>query len=168
MSGSSTTGRLTFRAATLADLPAIVALLADDPLGARREKFVLPLPGSYAEALAAIDRDPNNELVVVDAAERPVLGVLQLTFIPSITYQGGWRALIEGVRVAAEFRSAGVGRRLFRWAIERARQRGCHMVQLTSDKTRPDAIRFYESLGFVASHEGLKLRFGAAPEARDE
>lgn len=168
MSGSSTTDRLTFRAATLADLPAIVALLADDPLGARREKSVLPLPGSYAEALAAIDRDPNNELVVVDAAERPVLGVLQLTFIPSITYQGGWRALIEGVRVAAEFRSAGVGRRLFRWAIERARQRGCHMVQLTSDKARPDAIRFYESLGFVASHEGLKLRFGAVQRSQDE
>lgn len=167
MPESSTTDRLTFRPATLADLPAIVALLADDPLGARRENNVLPLPGSYAEAFAAIDCDPNNELVVVDAAERPVIGLLQVTFIPSITYQGGWRALIEGVRVATSFRSAGVGRQLFRWAIERARERGCRMVQLTSDKARPDAIRFYESLGFVASHEGLKLRFAATEVTHD-
>lgn len=162
-----TQARLAFRPATPADLPAIVAMLADDPLGARRESCDLPLPGGYADALAAIDRDPNNELVVVDAEERPVIGVLQLTFIPSITYQGGWRALIEGVRVAAGYRSAGVGRQLFRWAIERARERGCHMVQLTSDKARPDAIRFYESLGFVASHEGLKLRLSAAEGSND-
>ncbi|WBY02401.1 GNAT family N-acetyltransferase [Ramlibacter tataouinensis] len=156
---------LDFRRATLADLPAIVALLADDPLGARREKFSDPLPPSYSEAFAAIDRDPNNELVVVDTPERRVIGVLQLTFIPSITYQGGWRALVEGVRVAAEFRSGGVGQRMFSWAIQRARERGCHLVQLTSDKTRPDAIRFYESLGFVASHEGLKLHLGGPGRA---
>jgi GNAT superfamily N-acetyltransferase len=86
-----------------------------------------------------------------------VVGVLQLTFIPSITYRGGWRALIEGVRVAAAIRSGGVGRQLVEWAIARARERGCHVVQLTSDKSRVDAIRFYERLGFVASHEGLKL-----------
>jgi GNAT superfamily N-acetyltransferase len=86
-----------------------------------------------------------------------VVGVLQLTFIPYLTYKGGWRALIEGVRVAAPLRSAGIGRRMFLWAIDRARQRQCRMVQLTSDKTRPEAIRFYESLGFVASHEGMKL-----------
>jgi GNAT superfamily N-acetyltransferase len=153
MSGSD----LTFRCATLADLPAIVALLANDPLGARREKHVHPLPDSYADAFAAIDRDPNNELVVVESEPRRVIGVLQLTFIPNITYQGGWRALVEGVRVAAEYRSGGVGEKLFRWAIQRARDRGCHMVQLTSDKARPDAIRFYEKLGFVASHEGMKF-----------
>ena len=98
--------------------------------------------------------------MVVDTADRPVVGVLQLTFIRYITYQGGWRALIEGVRVASDFRSGGVGRQLFVWAIERARERGCHMIQLTSDKTRPDAIRFYEKLGFVASHEGMKLHLG--------
>lgn len=148
---------ITFRRATLADLPSIVALLADDPLGARREDFATPLPQAYADAFAAIDRDPNHELIVVDSADRRVIGVLQLTFIPGITYRGGWRALIEGVRVAAEFRSGGVGGRLFQWAIQRARERGCRLVQLTSDKARPDAIRFYESLGFVASHEGMKL-----------
>jgi GNAT superfamily N-acetyltransferase len=86
-----------------------------------------------------------------------VVGVLQLTFIPYLTYQGGWRALIEGVRIAPDLRSRGLGRILFEWAIERARVRGCHMVQLTSDKSRPDAIRFYQGLGFAASHEGMKL-----------
>lgn len=150
----------TFRRATLADLPAIVALLADDPLGAGREQFSDPLPPAYRDAFAAIDQDPNNELVVVDSADQRVIGVLQLTFIPSITYQGGWRALVEGVRVAAGFRSGGVGQQMFSWAIQRARERGCHLVQLTSDKARPEAIRFYEKLGFVASHEGLKLHLG--------
>ena len=148
---------LTFRRAARADLGTIVALLADDPLGAKRERNVDPLPEGYADAFAAIERDPNNELIVVEVDKRRVIGVLQLTFIPYITYQGGWRALVEGVRVAAEYRSGGVGEKLFRWAIQRARDRGCHMIQLTSDKARPDAIRFYERLGFVASHEGLKL-----------
>lgn len=148
---------LTFRRAIRDDLPAIVALLANDPLGAQRENHVLPLPQSYEDAFAAIDRDPNNELVVVDTPEHRVAGVLQLTRIPHITYQGGWRAQIEGVRVASALRSSGIGRQLFLWAIERAREAGCHLVQLTSDKARPDAIRFYEGLGFKASHEGMKL-----------
>ena len=154
----------TFRRSTAADLPAIVRLLADDPLGAQRETHASPLPGSYYAAFEAIERDPNNELVVVEC-DRRVVGVLQLTFIPSITYRGSWRALIEGVRIDASLRSAGLGRKLFAWAIERARERGCHLVQLTSDKARPDAIRFYESLGFVASHEGLKLHL---PTTHDE
>lgn len=132
-------------------------MLADDALGAQREIYRLPLPQSYADAFAAINQDPNNELVVVENAAHRVIGVLQLTFIPCLTYQGGWRALIEGVRVAAEYRAGGVGKQLLLWAIERARARGCHLVQLTSDKARADAIRFYEGLGFVASHEGLKL-----------
>ncbi|MGQ4582252.1 GNAT family N-acetyltransferase [Lysobacter sp. F60174L2] len=153
----STDPALTFRAATRDDLPAIVALLANDPLGAERENHVLPLPRSYEDTFAAIDRDPNNELVVVDTPEHPVAGVLQLTRIPHITYQGGWRWQIEGVRVASALRSSGIGRQLFLWAIERARRSGCHLVQLTSDKARPDAIRFYERLGFKASHEGMKL-----------
>jgi GNAT superfamily N-acetyltransferase len=89
-----------------------------------------------------------------------IVGLLQLTFIPHLTHQGAWRAQIEGVRVAAALRSSGVGGHLFAWAIERARERDCRMVQLTSDKARPDAIRFYQRLGFVASHEGLKLRLG--------
>ena len=147
---------VTFRRAREADVPDIVRLLADDPLGAKRERHETPLPESYARAFRAIDADPNNELVVACQDER-VVGVLQLTFIPYLTYQGGWRALIEGVRVDARVRSLGLGRALFEWAIARARERGCHMVQLTTDKSRPDARRFYEALGFVASHEGMKL-----------
>ena len=145
-----------FRRAVRADLADIVRLLADDPLGARREEYASPLPDQYSLAFEAIDRDPNNELVVVELGGR-VAGVLQLTYIPYITYRGGWRALIEGVRIDSSARSSGIGRKLFAWAIERAREKGCHMVQLTSDKTRPDAIRFYEWLGFVASHERMKL-----------
>lgn len=148
---------LEFRRATRDDLPAIVAMLADDPLGALRESNTSPLPRCYHDAFDAIDRDPNIELVVAQAGGSGIVGVLQLSFIPNISHRGGWRALVEGVRVAAEARSEGVGRQMLLWAVERARQRGCLMVQLTSDKSRGDAIRFYEGLGFVASHEGMKL-----------
>ena len=150
------------RRAVRDDLHAIVGLLADDALGATRETWVSPLPACYHDAFDAIERDPNQELVVVEANSR-VAGVLQLTFIPYLTHRGSWRALIEGVRVDASLRSSGIGRRLFAWAIERARERGCRIVQLTSDKRRPDAIRFYEGLGFTASHEGLKLTLDRAP-----
>lgn len=151
---------LSFRRARLDDVPTIVRLLADDPLGARRERDETPLPDSYVRAFHEIDGDGNNELIVACRDER-VVGVLQLTVIPGITYQGGRRALIEGVRVARGERSRGLGRALFEWAIARARERGCHMVQLTTDKSRPDALRFYEGLGFVASHEGMKLHLGS-------
>ena len=154
---------LTFRQATRSDVPDIVRMLADDALGQTRESFGSPLPASYYAAFDAIRGDPNNELVVACLAGRAV-GVLQLTFIPYLTYRGSWRAQIEGVRVDASVRSRGVGRRLFEWAIDRAGQRGCHLVQLTSDKTRADAIRFYESLGFVASHEGFKLQLRSRPD----
>lgn len=147
---------LTFRAANENDLVAIVRMLADDALGAKRERFVTPLPESYRQAFAAIDSDPNNELVVACLGD-DVAGVLQLTFIPYLTYQGSWRALIEGVRVDAQHRSLGIGQQLFEWAIARARERGCSMVQLTTDRAREDALRFYERLGFVASHHGMKL-----------
>ena len=150
-----------FRRASREDLPSIVRLLASDPLGAERETCTSPLPQTYYEAFDAIDRDPNNELVVVEAGDHAVVGVLQLTFIPSITYRGGWRALIEGVRVVSELRSSGIGKKLFLWAIRRAKERGCHVLQLTSDKRRPDAIRFYESLGFVATHEGMKMHLAS-------
>lgn len=145
-----------FRRAVRADVPEIVRLLADDPLGSKRERYELPLPASYLTAFEAIDSDPDNELVVACLGTR-IAGVLQLTFIPYLTYQGSWRALIEGVRVASGLRSAGIGKALFEWAISRARERGCHLVQLTTDKSRPGALRFYEALGFVASHEGMKL-----------
>ncbi|MHB0775044.1 N-acetyltransferase family protein [Halomonas sp. WWR20] len=147
---------ISFREAIRQDLDAIVQLLADDPLGATREDGSRPLKEAYLGAFEAIDSDPNNVLYVAEHGDR-VIGVLQLTFIPYLTYQGSWRALIEGVRVHRDYRSGGVGRRFFQWAIDRARERGCYIVQLTSDKSRPDAIRFYESLGFTASHEGLKL-----------
>ncbi len=149
--------RPSFRRATRADLAAIVRLLADDPLGASRERPEDPLPESYGSAFEAIDRDPNNELVVASGGAGEVLAVLQLTFIPYLTHQGCWRAMIEGVRVDSRLRGQGVGRFLFLWAIERARERGCGIVQLTTNKARPDALRFYQQLGFVASHEGLKL-----------
>lgn len=146
----------TFRAARVDDLPALVRLLADDPLGAKREVVSSPPASGYTKAFAAIEADPNNELVVA-TADGTIVGMLQITFIPSLTYQGGWRALIEGVRVSSGARSQGVGGAMVRWAIERARARGCIMLQLTTDRTREDALRFYERLGFVPSHHGMKL-----------
>ena len=149
---------LSCRRARAEDLSAIVRMLADDPLGAKRERYEEPVPETYARAFHAIEADPSNELVVAVQGER-VIGVLQLTFIPSLTYQGGWRALVEGVRLDRRVRSQGVGKALFAWAIARAREHGCVMIQLTTDKSRPDARRVYEGLGFVASHEGMKLHF---------
>jgi len=147
-----------FRSAKQDDVPFIVDMLADDVLGANRENPKRPLTESYYTAFEAIANDLNNELIVAES-EGQIMGVLQIIYIPYMTYQGSWRALIEGVRVHQDFRSQGVGRELFSWAIEQAKNRGCVLVQLTSDKKRPDAIRFYESLGFQATHEGLKLWF---------
>ena len=149
---------LIFRPATVLDLPAIVQMLADDDIGSTREDPSIPLCRSYLEAFEAIEADPNNELIVTLNGEQ-IVGVLQLTFVPYLTYIGGWRALIEGVRVSKDSRSGGIGGKMLRWAINRAKERNCVMVQLTTDKLRPEALRFYENLGFVASHEGLKLRF---------
>lgn len=155
------------RDADAADLPAIVAMLADDQLGKGRENPALPLAAAYLSAFATIDADPHNQLLVVDRPEdaettqrdggSPVLGVMQLTYIPSISHHGGWRTLIEGVRVHRAARGQGVGEYMIRAAIDRARTRGCMMVQLTSNKSRVDARRFYERLGFEATHEGFKL-----------
>ena len=146
-----------FRKAEKSDVPGIVQLLSDDELGKLREDFRDPLPEVYYTAFENISKDYNQELTVVENEKGELIGTLQLSFIPYLTYQGGWRALIEGVRVHGEFRGLGIGQRLFEWGIERARKRGCHLVQLTTDKSRPDALRFYEGLGFKASHEGLKL-----------
>lgn len=148
--------QLVFRSARRADVDAIVHMLADDALGAKRERVEDPLPDAYFKAFDNIVADPNNELIVAESMER-IVGVLQLTFIPYLTYQGGWRALIEGVRVSSAARGRGIGRALFEWSITRARKRGCHVVQLTMDKTRTDTKRFYENLGFRATHEGMKL-----------
>ncbi|WP_211844028.1 GNAT family N-acetyltransferase [Neoroseomonas oryzicola] len=143
-----------FRRATAADVPAIVAMLADDVLGAAREK---PGDAAYDAAFAAIAADANQLLAVVEIDGR-VAGCLQLSFIPGLSHRGMWRGQIESVRIAAEARGGGLGRRMFEWAIEQCRDRGCGIVQLTTDKARGDARRFYESLGFVASHEGMKLK----------
>ncbi len=144
------------RKAGAEDLPEIVALLADDDLGKGREDARLPLAQGYLDAFAAIDGDPNQFLAVAVEADR-VVGTLQITFIPGLSRSGSWRGQIEAVRIAADKRGSGLGRRLFDWAIDRCRERDCRLVQLTTDKARPDAHRFYESLGFQASHEGYKL-----------
>lgn len=147
---------LAFRPARPGDLPTLVRMLADDPLGAGREALATPLSPAYHDAFAAIDADPNNELIVAVMNGAPV-GMVQITFIPSLTYQGRSRALIEGVRVCADARSHGVGGAMLEYAIGLARSRSCVMVQLTTDRTREDALRFYERLGFIPSHHGMKL-----------
>ena len=145
-----------FREARREDLPRLVALLADDPLGAGRELVADPLPAAYLEAFDEIDGDPN-ELQLVAERDGVVVGTLQLSVLPSLTRGGARRAQIEGVRVAREARGEGLGRALIEEALRLARERGCRLVQLTTDKQRPEALRFYESLGFSASHEGMKL-----------
>jgi len=142
-----------FRAATEADVPAIVALLADDVIGAGREGASDRYPAAFRE----IDADPRNHLIVAEV-DGEVAGTLQLTYIPGLSRMGAERAQIEAVRVAAAHRSRGLGRQMINWAIDQAKERGCGLVQLTSDKRRSDAIRFYASLGFEPTHEGLKLR----------
>jgi GNAT superfamily N-acetyltransferase len=149
--------QLVYRAATERDLPALVDMLAEDALGAAREDNSSPLNKRYLDAFRAIDSDSNNSLIVVEESGKPV-GMLQLTFIPYLTHTGSWRCLIEGVRIHRDYRGRGLGGAFIRYAIEQARERSCSIVQLTSDKQRPDALRFYETLGFKASHEGLKLR----------
>lgn len=147
---------LVFRQATEDDLDSIVYMLADDDLGSTREQYEHPLPESYLKAFRDISSDPNNELIVACDGDS-IVGVQQITFTPHIARQGGWRATIEGVRISGSYRSQGVGTQLIEWAIERAMERGCQMVQLTTDKSRRDALRFYERLGFKTSREGLKL-----------
>jgi ribosomal protein S18 acetylase RimI-like enzyme len=148
---------LLFRQAEAKDLDEMVKMLADDPLGKTRENYRHPLPKQYIKAFEAIQSDPNNELMVA-ALEGNIIGVLQITFTPYITHQGGWRATIEGVRTDESVRGKGIGTKMITWAIERAKTRNCHLVQLTTDKSRTDALRFYENLGFKATHEGLKLK----------
>lgn len=146
---------LIFRQARADDIAAVVEMLADDKLGASRERPGDPI---YDTVFAEMEADPNNELWVIEGQDCRVLGCLQLTIIPGLSRLGARRAMIESVRVHDDLRGRGVGRWLFEKAINRSRERDAQLVQLTSDKSRPDAIRFYESLGFVASHEGLKLK----------
>jgi GNAT superfamily N-acetyltransferase len=143
------------REAVREDLREIVRLLTDDPFGGSRECDQSPLPVAYYDALAAIAEDPNNEVLIAALAGQ-IVGVLQLTFIPSLTHTGSWRAQIEGVRVASEYRGQGIGTQLVNWAIELAEAKKCRLVQLTMDRRREEAGAFYERLGFTATHEGFK------------
>ena len=147
---------LSFRRAVAADLPTLVAMLADDVLGQGRERPEDPLPREYQDGFAAIDADPKQLLLVVER-DGAIAGMLQLTCIPGISHLGAWRCQIEGVRVASAARGQGIGQAMMRHAIGIARQRGCHIVQLTTNKARADAKRFYEQLGFEPAHEGMKL-----------
>lgn len=146
-----------FRKATISDVPAIVEMIADDKLGKTREDFKIPLPDKYYDAYKNINTDSNQELIVVENDKLEVVGTMQLSFIQYLTYQGGIRAQIEAVRIRKDQRGTGLGTKMFEWAIQRAKERNAHLLQLTTDKKRPDAIRFYESLGFKASHEGMKM-----------
>ncbi|MFG3034131.1 GNAT family N-acetyltransferase [Streptomyces sp. NPDC048253] len=148
-------GDLEIRAAVAEDIPAIVGMLADDPLGAQRES-----PDDLSPYLTALERltaDPNQRLVVA-VREGQVVGTLQLTIIPGLSRRGSTRSIIEGVRVHTDERGSGLGTRFIEWAVEESRRENCQLVQLTSDSTRTDAHRFYERLGFVASHVGFKLQ----------
>ena len=145
-----------FRLAKRADLPSIVRMLADDDLGSQRERYVEPLPGSYYAAFEQIEHDSSHELIVAEV-NGEVIGTLHLMFLPSLSFQGGLRAQVESVRVAKSFQGQGIGSDMMRWVVDRARVRGAHVVQLTTHKSREDAHRFYERLGFRGTHLGMKL-----------
>jgi GNAT superfamily N-acetyltransferase len=147
---------LILRDARREDVPIIVRMLADDPLGSRRERYEEPLPQAYYDAFEATANDPNNRHMIAEV-DGNLVGTLHLVFIRGVARMGATRAQIEAVRIAAGQRGEGIGRKMIEAAIEMARERGCSLVQLTTDKTRKDAHRFYESLGFAASHEGMKL-----------
>lgn len=147
---------LKFRTAEAADLETLISMLADDKLGKLRENFQTPLPKPYLEAFEQVDQDPNCQLVVATIDDN-IVGMAQINFLVNLTYQGGTRAQIEGVRVHKDFRSHGIGKQLFEYLIDLAKQRGCHMAQLTTNNQRPDAYHFYEKLGFKHSHAGFKL-----------
>jgi GNAT superfamily N-acetyltransferase len=147
---------LTFRPATIDDLPAIVRMLVDDFLGATREDATEPLDERYVTAFNEIDVSDTNELIVTEL-DGAVTGTMQLTFIPGISRLGSRRLLIEAVRVSSKLRGQGIGKKMILWAIERAKDAGCGSVQLTSDNARKDAHRFYEDLGFEGSHLGMKF-----------
>lgn len=149
--------KILIREASEFDLLPIIRMLADDFLGQQRERLEDPVPGSYLRAFREIEADPNNQLVVAEL-DGEVVGTLQLTFTPSISFQGGKRCTVESVRVDQKYRGHGLGREMMLWAIERAKAMGCISMQLTTNNDRVDAHRFYENLGFSKSHVGMKLK----------
>lgn len=149
---------LTFRQAVEEDLPAIVALLADDEMGQQREDPGLPLAAPYLKVFETIKSDPNQNLIVATNEEGAVIGTLQLFFLAGFARLGSWRGEIEAVRIAKQHRGSGLGKQMIEWAISQCRERDCKLVQLTMDKNRTNTRHFYEKLGFEASHEGFKLK----------
>lgn len=148
------------RKAKKEELRTIVSLLSDDPLGKRREDPNSATMALYDRAFTTILADPNQELmVVIDDATEELIGTFQLSFIQYLTYQGGLRAQLEAVRVRNDIRGKGIGKKMMKWAIQRAQEKGAHLLQLTTDKRRPEALKFYKELGFQASHEGMKIHF---------
>jgi ribosomal protein S18 acetylase RimI-like enzyme len=150
---------VTIRRAGRGDVPSIVRMLADDPLGSGRERVEDILPESYFRAFEAVDRDPNIQLVVAEDREGVVVGCLQLCILPGLSSQGASRGLIEDVRVAAHCRSRGIGEQMVQWAVAQARARGCRLVELLTHNSRVDAQRFYKRLGFAQNHAGMTIRF---------
>ena len=148
---------LIFRKATESDISNIVKMLADDELGSKREDYKVPLPKIYYDAFQNILQDKNQELIILENFYKEIIGTLQLTFIQYLTYRGGLRAQIEAVRIHKKFRGKGFGKKIFKWAIKRSIDKGAHLIQLTTDKQRLDAIDFYKALGFKDSHMGMKL-----------
>lgn len=148
-----------FRKAIKNDVDKIVEMIADEELGKTRENFRIPLPTEYLVAFENINSDQNQELIVVENKNSEIIGTLQLSFIQYLTYRGGIRAQIEAVRIRKDQRGLGIGKKMFEWAINRAKERNAHLLQLTTDKKRPKAIKFYEDLGFKATHEGMKMHF---------
>jgi ribosomal protein S18 acetylase RimI-like enzyme len=155
----SDVSQISIRPARRDDVPAIVAMLADDALGRGRERVEDPLPPSYFQAFERVERDPNIQLVVAEGERGEVVGCLQLCILPGLSSQGASRGLIEDVRVAAHCRSQGVGEHLVQWAMAEAREQDCVLVELLTHNTRVDAQRFYKRLGFQASHIGMTIRF---------
>ena len=148
---------MNFRKASESDVIDIIKMIADDELGKIRENYQIPLPEEYVLAFKKISADKNQELIVVEDDNSEIIGTLQLSFIQYLTYRGGIRSQIEAVRIRKDKRGLGIGKIMFEWAINRAKERKAHLLQLTTDKKRPQAIKFYENLGFKASHEGMKL-----------
>ena len=148
---------LTFRLAKIEDLPEIISMLADDVYGASRENASTIVSEKYLEAFRKIQKDPNQELTVAET-NGDIVATFQLTFIQYLNFEGTLRAQIEAVRTRSDYRGQGIGTQVLTYAINRAKEKGCSLVQLTSDKRRTEALKFYEKLGFKASHEGFKLK----------
>jgi GNAT superfamily N-acetyltransferase len=156
---------IVIRSATVSDIPAILELLAQDSLSNPPEGGIAT-PAHHA-AFSAISEDPNHELIVA-TLDGQIVGTLQLSFIPGLAFNGAWRAQIEGVRVRAGLRNLRIGTQLMEWVIARAKERHCLLIQLTSNRARLDAQRFYSRLGFKTSHVGMKLRLDLTSDTSDK